>query len=127
MASRNDGFDFADRNLMVDHPDLPVQQNQPVHLQRNKTERSRLQGLQRQAKAEAVVKKTDTLAARFNVWMINEGGRQLFFAVFIFFHLLVAVFGFLHYQRKDNLSNARKTFGLGFCECFPFLATRQSY
>jgi NADPH oxidase len=46
--------------------------------------------------------------------MINEGGRQLFFGVWIFLHLLVAVFGFLNYQLKDNLVDARATFGVTF-------------
>jgi len=117
---RTDGLDFADRNLdrnLMDHPDMPLDNVGSSHLQRNKTERSRLQGLQRtrtNASAKPLVDKTSSFGARWKVWMINEGGRQLFFAVFIFFHLLVGVFGFFHYQTKDNLNNARKTFGLGF-------------
>lgn len=51
---------------------------------------------------------------RLKLWMINEGGRQLFFGVFILLHLLVGVLGYIHYQVKDNLNNARKTFGAGF-------------
>jgi len=46
--------------------------------------------------------------------MINEGGRQLFFGVWIFLHLLVAVFGFLNYQLKDNSVLARAAFGITF-------------
>lgn len=57
-----------------------------------------------------------TFGQKFNLWMINEGGRQLFFGVWIFLHILVAVFGFFHYQMKDNLNTARSLFGLGFSE-----------
>lgn len=46
--------------------------------------------------------------------MINEGGRQIFFGVWIFLHLLVAVFGFFHYQLKDNSEGARAIFGITF-------------
>ncbi|PFH48925.1 hypothetical protein AMATHDRAFT_148777 [Amanita thiersii Skay4041] len=46
--------------------------------------------------------------------MINEGGRQLFFGVWVFLHLIVAVLGFAHYQIKDNLNTARATFGITF-------------
>ncbi|KAJ7586196.1 NADPH oxidase B [Mycena floridula] len=46
--------------------------------------------------------------------MINEGARRIFFTLFILFHLLVGLFGFFHYQMKDNLTNSRKMFGLGF-------------
>ena len=48
--------------------------------------------------------------------MINEGGKQLFFGVYIFLHLLVAVFGFMHYQLKDNAEGARAVFGITFRE-----------
>jgi len=46
--------------------------------------------------------------------MINEGGKRLFFAVWIFLHLLVAVFGVLNYGLKDNLTQARALFGVTF-------------
>jgi hypothetical protein len=46
--------------------------------------------------------------------MINEGGKRLFFFSWIFLHLLVAVFGFLNYQLKDNLTTARAMFGITF-------------
>jgi len=113
--NRTDGLDFADRNLM-DHPDVAIgDQARPSQLQRNKTERFRLQGLQRSTSSVSKpVAKPKALADRLKVWMINEGGRQVFFGVFILFHVLVGVLGFLHYQRKDNLVNARKVFGLGF-------------
>ncbi|KAA1471994.1 NADPH oxidase [Dentipellis sp. KUC8613] len=122
MDGRSSGFDFADKPPAFDeHPDLAnyaTGRNQPSHLQRNKTERRRLQGLQRSDTAASrrapVVYKPKTLSEKWNLWMINEGGRRLFFAVWILLHLLVAVFGFLNYQFKDNLTGARKTFGITF-------------
>lgn len=103
------------------HPDLDSNYAggmQPSHLQRNKTERRRLQGLQRSNTVGSVTRpapnQPKTLKQRFGVWMINEGGRQLFFGVWIFLHLLVAVFGFIHYQLKDNSVQARQTFGITF-------------
>lgn len=95
------------------HPDLP-----PTTLQRNKTERHRLQGLMR---TDTVVEKSPTarekvtgLAARWQAWMVNEGGRRIFFGVFLLLHLLVAIMGTLHYGLKSNLSGARATFGSTF-------------
>lgn len=103
-------------NHLQDHPDLKATGG-GAHLQRNKTERYRLQGLQRTLTSASMTSQTPTAPnalSRWKVWMINEGGRQLFFGVFILLHLLVGVFGFLHYQLKDNLNNSRKMFGLGF-------------
>jgi len=105
----DDGFDFSDGA----NPDG----SQPTHLQRNKTERRRLQGLQRFNTAIPVTTaafQPKTLRGKWDLWMINEGGKRLFFFVWIFLHLLVAVFGFLNYQLKDNLTTARATFGLTF-------------
>ncbi|KAJ7261404.1 NADPH oxidase [Mycena haematopus] len=84
-------------------------------LQRNKTERGRLQGLQRST-SNAAKKPTGprNFAERVSLWLINEGQRHTFFAVFLFLHLLVAVLGFMHYGLKDNLNTARKTFGITF-------------
>ncbi|KAK7443994.1 hypothetical protein VKT23_015391 [Stygiomarasmius scandens] len=104
------------RNHLMDHPDLNVNGG-GAHLQRHKTERHRLQGLQRTlttASMTSVPSKAPNALAKWRLWMINEGGRQLFFGVFILLHLLVGVLGFLHYQYKDNLNNARHMFGLGF-------------
>lgn len=101
---------------MENHPDLADKGS--THLQRNKTERRRLQGLQRTLtnvstfKAETANEASWTY--KFNIWLINEGGRQLFFGVWIFLHLVVTAFGFVHYQTKDNLVTARATFGITF-------------
>lgn len=126
MAYRSSGLDFSDGRLtgptatLAAHPDLADNKSltsQPSHLQRNKTERRRLQGLQRTLTTSSLGKAAPEPKGwkdKFDVWMINEGGRQLFFGVYIFLHLLVAVFGFMHYQLKDNAQGARDIFGLTF-------------
>lgn len=114
-AKRSSGFDFKDRTVMPAdiHPDLP-----PTTLQRNKTERRRLQGLMRTDtlvdKPQSTAAKVTGLAARWQAWMVNEGGRRIFFGVFILLHVIVGVLGTMHYGLKSNLSGARKTFGSTF-------------
>jgi NADPH oxidase len=51
---------------------------------------------------------------KFDLWMINDGGRQTFFGIFIFLHILVAIFGFMNYEFKDNSVGARALFGITF-------------
>lgn len=119
MASKHSsGLDFSDRGTLDQHPDMSNNYlgRAPSHLQRNKTERRRLQGLQRSL-SNSVTKvpfKPQGWRQKWNLWMINEGSRQIFFGVWIFLHLLVAVFGFINYQLKDNSVNARATFGITF-------------
>jgi len=112
------GLDFSDGrapNATYDqHPDLNSKGGS-TFLQRNKTERRRLQGLQRTVTQTSTRSKGPrTFREKFNVWLINEGGRQLFFGVYIFLHILVAVFGFIHYQLKDSSVGARALFGITF-------------
>ncbi|KAF8624698.1 hypothetical protein AX17_007029 [Amanita inopinata Kibby_2008] len=122
MAHRSSGYDFSDGVIanLEQHPDLANAYslaNQPSHLQRNKTERRRLQGLQRSDTSSSftrVAQKPATWRQKFDVWMINEGGRQMFFGAWVFLHLLVAVFGFINYHFKDNSEQARATFGITF-------------
>ncbi|KAJ3499109.1 hypothetical protein NLJ89_g10135 [Agrocybe chaxingu] len=120
-SNRYSGLDFSDGRVpnqaLDQHPDLAGKGTSGAHLQRNKTERRRLQGLQRTATNTSVKRTTPedrSWKARFDVWMINEGGRQLFFGTWIFLHLIVTVFGFMHYQLKDNAVTARSIFGLTF-------------
>ncbi|KAJ7627849.1 NADPH oxidase [Mycena polygramma] len=86
------------------------------HLQRNKTERWRLQGLQKvqsnDSAAKALLPKS--FGQKMSVWLINEGHQHLFFAVFLALHLIAAVLAWLHYSLKDNLNGARATFGITF-------------
>jgi NADPH oxidase len=116
-----DGLDFSDgaQPPLDAHPDLnyDAYSPYPAHLQRNKTERRRLQGLQRTnttTSKPVTPYEPRTLKEKWNLWMINEGGKRLFFAVWIFLHLLVAIFGVLHYGLKDNLTQARALFGVTF-------------
>ena len=115
------GLDFSDgaQPPLGDNPDLKFDpdSSQPAHLQRNKTERRRLQGLQRFNTAvptTTTAYQPHSLKEKWDRWMINEGGKRLFFFSWIFLHLLVAIFGFLNYQLKDNLVTARATFGITF-------------
>jgi len=121
------GFDFSDgksNNLYVNlqnHPDLANKFNltdQPSHLQRNKTERRRLQGLQQSSptttSAANWFPKSVTWEQKLAIWKINEGGRQIFFGVWVLLHALVFIFGAVNYQLKDNLVEARQTFGITF-------------
>ena len=118
---RSSGLDFADRrpsntiNAFEQHPDN--QDNDSLRLQRNRSERKRLQGLQRtltNASSYMAPRTQRTFKEKFNVWLINEGGRQIFFGSWIFLHLLVIVFGFLNYELSDDLVNARATFGITY-------------
>ena len=121
---RSSGLDFSDRSQssnLDQHPDLKeVYANgttAPSHLQRNKTERRRLQPLQLTKTIGVTPKgshKPKTFFDKWGVWMINEGGRRLFFFVWVFLHLLVFAFGFVNYQLNDDFNNARASFGYGF-------------
>lgn len=119
----HNGLDFSDGAQSIDeYPDLKYDADslQPAHLQRNKTERGRLQGLQRfnttATPKTTTVYEPKTFWQKWDRWMINEGGKRLFFSAWILLHLLVAVFGFLNYDLKDNLTTARATFGITFSE-----------
>lgn len=120
-SKRSSGLDFADRAAASDDTG-------PAHLLRNVTERRRLQGLMRSNSTHSNVvsipeqNKTLSLKQRYDVWMVNEGGRRLFFFVWIFLHALVFALGFIHYQLKDNLTGARATFGITFGSFPPTLS-----
>ena len=116
---RQSAMDFSDGKIpsLEQHPDIVINGTQPSHLQRNKTERRRLQGLQRsntntsQPVGPYVPR---TTLEKYNHWMINEGGRRLFFFLFIFLQCLVIAFGGMHYSLKDSSVGARATFGITF-------------
>lgn len=119
--NRSSGLDFSDRAPEIDHPDVVINPIVgPTHLQRNKTERRRLQGIMRpdlNQQVASVNQKPVTLSEKWNHWMVNEGGKRLFFSVWIFLQLLVAVFGFANYQLKDNNVNARAALGITYRQC----------
>lgn len=119
---RSSGLDFKDRNPFRDQDpfvDGAGDYALPNHLQRNKTERFRLQGIQQPLPnagigAPKVPDGPRTLGQKFDLWMINEGGKRLFFSAWIFFHMLVIAFGFMNYQLSDDLTGARATFGVTY-------------
>ncbi|KAI0315860.1 NADPH oxidase isoform 2 [Amylostereum chailletii] len=117
---RSSGFDFSDPTpvSLTMHPDLPnyAPGDQPSHLQRNQTERRRLQGLQRSNTSgpRSTPYKPSGWQDKWDRWMINEGGRRIFFFVWIFFHVIAFVFGMIHYRLKDNLVGSNTTFGPTF-------------
>ncbi|KAH8109128.1 NADPH oxidase isoform 2 [Phellopilus nigrolimitatus] len=117
---RSSGLDFSDRGSTFDaHPDVVLSAGNP-NLQRNKTERSRMQGLMRIPTMRGMGNKplTDarklSLKERWDLWMVNEGGRRLFFYFIVFLHVLVFIFGWFNYALKDNEVTARATFGVTF-------------
>ncbi|KIX05222.1 uncharacterized protein Z518_06094 [Rhinocladiella mackenziei CBS 650.93] len=54
------------------------------------------------------------LKERFSRWMVNEGSRRLFVGIFILVHCMLYGFGFMNYTMKDNLTQARATYGYGY-------------
>jgi NADPH oxidase 2 len=123
-SKRSSGLDFSDREYelsLYQRPDVLDYYYQagpnPSHLMRNKTERRRLQDMQKSGGVKNIPKgpyKPTTLKQRWKLWMINDGGKRLFLFVWAFLHLLVGVFGYMTYQMKDNYNNARTTFKMGF-------------
>ncbi|KAF5371910.1 hypothetical protein D9757_010597 [Collybiopsis confluens] len=115
MVKRSSGLDFSDRGgSATDHVD--VSQPDDSHLERNKAEKYRMQRLWLASTSgvtpESIQPKN--FRQRVEIWLINDGAKQVFFAVWIFLHMLVITFGFLSYQLKDNTVNARKTFGVTY-------------
>jgi NADPH oxidase 2 len=123
---RSSGLDFSDRpphtsDSFEQYPDL--EDYQVVHLQRNRTERRRLQGLQRTLTNASFHTPPiqRTFKEKFDVWLINDGGRHIFLGTWIFLQLLVVVFGFLEYQLSDDLVGARATYGITYRAPFLFI------
>ncbi|KAJ7918000.1 NADPH oxidase [Mycena leptocephala] len=114
---RSSGLDFSDGTSALNAHTAGV--SGTAYDQRNKAERARMQGLQ---SAPTVPKgrlrhdptRPKKFGEKISLWLINEGRQRVFFAVFLFLHLLVAVLGIIHYGLKDNLTTARATFGVTF-------------
>ncbi|KAF8531550.1 NADPH oxidase [Gautieria morchelliformis] len=116
-SKRSSGLDFSDKAPAFDHPDIAIiPDGGPAYLRRNKTERRRLQGLMRPQPQQPLATSDShhSLKSQWDRWMVNDGGGRIFFAVWIFLQLIVGVFGFANYQLKDNLVNARATFGITY-------------
>ncbi|EIW79665.1 NADPH oxidase B [Coniophora puteana RWD-64-598 SS2] len=127
MSNRSSALDFQDRNPFKDQNPFENSSDfahdgraMKAPLQRNKTERTRLQGIQRVASNVSgngvpfQPTAPNTWKKKFDVWMINEGGKRLFFFTWIFFHCLVIAFGFMNYDLSDDLTTARATFGITY-------------
>ncbi|KAJ7449191.1 NADPH oxidase [Mycena latifolia] len=114
-SKRSSGLDFSGGILPLSAADVvsPTDQDQ-----RNKSERMRLQGLQTTAAPKGRIRhdpsRPKKLGEKISIWLINDGRQRIFFAVFLFLHLLVAILGLVHYGLKDNLNNARARFGITF-------------
>jgi predicted ferric reductase len=119
FANRSSGLDFsdnADLSSLEQHPDVNAYSS-GKQLQRNKTERRRIQGLQRVASVTKGLKAPvvpTTFREKWRIWMINDGGRKMFFGVWIFLHMLVFALGMMNYLLKDNLVGANHTFGITY-------------
>jgi NADPH oxidase 2 len=124
FKKRSSGLDFADRwpSDSDSFADLDIKEdNGSAHLQRNISERNRLQGLQRSptiGSPKTASPTQRTFKEKLNIWLINEGSRRIFFGLWIFLHLLVIIFGFLYYVLSDNLEDARATFGITYGALF---------
>jgi NADPH oxidase 2 len=128
MASKekhSSGLDFADKPPPSGHPDTNVITEDPGFMQRNKAEQSRLQGLMKPSGSPNSVsgkrRLRKSLFPAWDRWMVNDGGRKLFFFVFVLTQGIVAGLGFLNYFFKDNLNNARATFGITYREFVCYL------
>ncbi|KAL9111538.1 MAG: hypothetical protein Q9227_004026 [Pyrenula ochraceoflavens] len=55
-----------------------------------------------------------TMREKFDRWMVNEGYRRLFVFVFAAVHAMIFAFGFMNYDLKDNLTQARQTFTITY-------------
>ncbi|KAL6852936.1 hypothetical protein ACO1O0_007484 [Amphichorda felina] len=81
------------------------------------SERSRWTPLTRMLLAGEMTQETQQELAprdRFARWMINEGYRKVFVAVFVLAHGLIFAFGCVHYAMKESLESSRETFGFTF-------------
>lgn len=115
-------------DALAAHPDVMARAPPSSStLQRNKTERVRLQGLMRTGTNNSTDNgapppskmRDETLMDKWHTWLINGGRAWLVFAAYIFLHVLVFIMGFMHYQLKDNQKVVRSIVGLGF----PFART----
>lgn len=99
------------------HPDVMLNMGIP-NLQRNMSERNRMQRLMRIPTMRGRLPMDARnlklmLKERRDLWMVNESGHRLFYFI-IFLHILFLIFGWSNYVLKDNYVTARATFGVTF-------------
>ncbi|KAG8812631.1 hypothetical protein FRC18_002869 [Serendipita sp. 400] len=105
---------------LYEHPDVTKMPAKRELLERNKSERRRLQGLVRAGGEEGAretrrrVRGINGLMNKWHTWLINGGRAYLLFATFILLHIMVIVMGLLHFQIKDTFTKLRKAVGFGF-------------
>lgn len=83
----------------------------------SRSERARWSPLQRMlmsGEMSGIAPRDLTYKERLDRWMVNEGYRRLFVFVFAAVHAMIFAFGFMNYDIKDNLTNARSTFGITY-------------
>lgn len=125
MSSGLDGMDFHDgahppASFAVPLTPPPNILNAMANAPRmNAKEQQRLQGLNRvnttlQVTGKPTAVLNDTRWRRIRAWMVNEGSRRIFVAIWMLLHAMVFTFGFLNYRLKDNLTQARATYGITY-------------
>ncbi|WWD07921.1 hypothetical protein V865_006028 [Kwoniella europaea PYCC6329] len=111
------GYAFNAPSAKASSDDRPIN-NGPTFLARNKTERGRLQGLvhtmSKLGDNANPITKASGWTEKMKVWMVNEGGRRIFFFLWIFLHIMAFAFALVHYQLKDNFVTARSSFNWTF-------------
>lgn len=74
------------------------------NLRRNKSERTRLQGIMQRARSDTnysqALNKSEKGIQILKRLFSNEGGRRTFFACWLFIHALVFALGMVHYSLK---------------------------
>lgn len=47
-------------------------------------------------------------------WLVHQGSQHLFILMFVVVHSMIFAFGFVNYHMKDNMNDARATFGVTY-------------
>lgn len=55
-----------------------------------------------------------TWREKISRWLAQQGAQHLFIFMFAAVHSMIFAFGFINYHMKDNLNNARATFGVTY-------------
>ena len=55
-----------------------------------------------------------TWREKANRWFVHHAAQHVFVSIFIVVHAMIFAFGFVNYHMKDNMTNARATFGITY-------------